>query len=76
MAARCTIRQSSPGFSTRACSQVANATWEIEAGSDLTLGATVIDWWKVTGRTENAFVVKDVDADRFFELFIERVGRL
>jgi purine nucleosidase len=60
-----------PGmFSGRQCNV------EIEAGSDLTLGATVIDWWKVTGRTENAFVVKDVDADRFFELFIERVGRL
>jgi purine nucleosidase len=48
---------------------------EIETGSDLTLGATVIDWWKVTDRTENAFV-GGVDADRFFELFIERVGRL
>jgi purine nucleosidase len=46
------------------------------AGSDLTLGATVVDWWKVTDRTENAFVVRDVDADRFFDLFIERVGRL
>ena len=49
---------------------------EIETGSDLTLGATVVDWWKVAGRTENAFVVKDVDSDRFFDLFIERLGRL
>ena len=49
---------------------------EIETDSDLTLGATVVDWWKVTGRTENAFVVRDVDADRFFDLFIERVGQL
>ena len=49
---------------------------EIETGSDLTLGATVVDWWKVTGRTENAFVVRDVDADRFFGLLIERLGRL
>lgn len=60
-----------PGmFSGRACNV------EIETGSDLTLGATVVDWWKVTGRTENAFVVRDVDADRFFDLFIERVARL
>ena len=60
-----------PGmFSGRKCNV------EIETGSDLTLGATVVDWWKVTGRTENAFVVRDVDADRFFDLFVERVGQL
>ena len=49
---------------------------EIETHSELTLGATVVDWWKVTDRPENAFVAKDVDSDRFFDLFIERVGRL
>ena len=48
----------------------------IETVSDLTLGATVVDWWKVTGLPENAFVVDSVDSDRFFGLFIERVGRL
>ncbi|MDF1608305.1 nucleoside hydrolase [Hoeflea sp. YIM 152468] len=49
---------------------------EIETGSELTLGATVIDWWKVTKRPENAFVAREVDADRFFDLLIERLGRL
>lgn len=49
---------------------------EIETGSELTLGATVVDWWKVTDRKENALVIGGVDADRFFDLFIERVGRL
>lgn len=49
---------------------------EIETGSELTLGATVVDWWKVTGRAENAFVARDIDADRFFDLLIERLGRL
>ncbi|MBU4531411.1 MAG: nucleoside hydrolase [Hoeflea sp.] len=48
----------------------------IETGSELTLGATVVDWWKVTGLPENAFVVDSVDSERFFDLFIERVGRL
>ena len=57
-------------FSGRRCNV------EIETGSELTLGATVVDWWKVSGRPENAFVVGNVDADRFFDLFIERVGRL
>jgi purine nucleosidase len=49
---------------------------EIETGSELTLGATVVDWWKVTDRKENALVIGGVDADRFFDLFIERLGRL
>jgi len=53
-----------------------NCNVEIETGSELTLGATVVDWWKVTERPENALVVKDVDADRFFDLLIERLGRL
>ncbi|MBC7283252.1 nucleoside hydrolase [Hoeflea sp.] len=48
----------------------------IETDSELTLGATVVDWWKVTGLPENVFVVDSVDADRFFDLFIERVGKL
>lgn len=60
-----------PGmFGGRTCSV------RIETGSELTLGATVVDWWKVTGLPENAFVVDSVDSDRFFDLFIERVGRL
>lgn len=49
---------------------------EIETTSELTRGATVIDWWGVTGRPENAFVAGGVDADGFFDLFIERVARL
>lgn len=53
-----------------------NCNVEIETGSELTLGATVVDWWKVTDRKENALVIGGVDADRFFDLFIERVGRL
>ncbi|OCW57273.1 nucleoside hydrolase [Hoeflea olei] len=56
-------------FSGRKCNV------EIETVSELTLGATVIDWWKVTDRPENAFVVGGVDSDRFFGLFIERLGR-
>lgn len=48
----------------------------IETVSELTLGATVVDWWKVTGLPENALVVDSVDSDRFFDLFIERLRRL
>ncbi|WP_322990105.1 nucleoside hydrolase, partial [Hoeflea sp.] len=49
---------------------------EIETGSELTLGATVVDWWNVTDRPDNAFVAGDVDSDRFFDLLIERLARL
>ncbi len=49
---------------------------EVEVASPLTVGMTVVDWWQVTGRKHNARVMKDVDADGFFALLAERVGRL
>ena len=49
---------------------------EIETTSDLTLGATVVDWWQVTERPHNALVMRDVDAEGFFDLLIERLGNL
>jgi purine nucleosidase len=48
----------------------------IETQSELTLGMTVVDWWSVTGRSANALVIRDVDHDGFFDLLIERIGRL
>ena len=48
----------------------------IETQSELTLGATVADWWGVTGRPANAFFVGGIDADGFFALLTERLGRL
>lgn len=49
---------------------------EIETGSELTLGMTVADWWRVSGREPNATFMGDLDADGFFALLTERVGRL
>jgi len=48
----------------------------IETQSELTLGATVADWWGVTGRPANAFFVGGIDADGFYALLTERLGRL
>lgn len=48
----------------------------IECSSPLTLGMTVVDWWAVTGKPANAFVVRDLDADAYFDLVIDRMGRL
>lgn len=49
---------------------------EVETASELTLGMTVVDWWGVSGRRKNATVMRDIDADGFFELLTERVARL
>ena len=49
---------------------------EIETGSDLTLGMTVADWWRVTDRAPNALFIGDVDADGFFALLTARLARL
>lgn len=57
-------------FSGRECNV------EIETVSPLTLGMTVIDWWRVTDRKPNALVLRDGDDAGFFDLLIERVGRL
>jgi purine nucleosidase len=49
---------------------------EIESASELTMGMTVVDWWGVSGRPNNALVMRDIDADGFFVLLTERLGRL
>ncbi|TQN60153.1 nucleoside hydrolase [Agrobacterium tumefaciens] len=49
---------------------------EIEVSSELTIGMTVVDWWRVTERSANARVMRNVDADGFFELLTERFARL
>ena len=49
---------------------------EIETASELTLGMTVADWWRVTDRPANATFMGSVDADGFFDLLTERLARL
>ncbi|MBS0123045.1 nucleoside hydrolase [Thetidibacter halocola] len=49
---------------------------EIETNSPLTLGMTVADWWRVTGRSPNAMFMGSVDDEGFFALLTERLGRL
>jgi purine nucleosidase len=52
------------------------ANVEIETVSELTMGATVIDWWGVTDRPKNALVLGDVDAEGLFRLLTERIATL
>lgn len=57
-------------FSGRHC----NVT--VETASELTMGMTVADWWGVTNRPKNATYMRDIDHDGFFELLVDRIGRL
>jgi purine nucleosidase len=45
--------------------------------AELTVGMTVVDWWQChRPQAPMPRVMKDVDADGFFALLAERVGRL
>lgn len=48
----------------------------VECSSPLTLGMTVVDWWSVTGQPANALVLRDINVEGYFDLVIDRLGRL
>ncbi|MGL4312285.1 MAG: nucleoside hydrolase [Paracoccaceae bacterium] len=48
----------------------------IETTGEYTLGMTVADWWRVSGRDANALFIGSVDRDGFFALLTERIARL
>jgi purine nucleosidase len=48
----------------------------VETMSELTMGMTVADYWRVTDRPHNVHYLRHADADGFFELLTERLGRL
>ena len=48
----------------------------VETEGTHTLGATVVDWWGVTGKPPNAHWVTEVDGKGVLGLLIERIGRL
>ena len=49
---------------------------EVETGSPLTRGATVVDVNRVTGRSPNAHVAVDIDGPAFADRLLERLYRL
>jgi purine nucleosidase len=57
-------------FAGRACRV------DIETTGEVTLGRTVVDWRDRLGRPPNAMVINRVDAEGFFALLTERLGRL
>jgi len=49
---------------------------EIETAPGPTQGMTLVDWWGVTDGTPNALVMNEIDSDGFYDLLVERIGRL
>ena len=56
-------------FETKRCNV------SVETTSELTMGHTAVDFWHVTDRTPNVEWTYSVDADGFYDLLIERLGR-
>jgi purine nucleosidase len=48
----------------------------IECESELTMGMTIVDWWKVTDRKPNATVCRSIDAQGLFDLLTVRIAKL
>jgi inosine-uridine nucleoside N-ribohydrolase len=46
---------------------------EVEVASDLCRGRTVVDLWRRTDRAPNAWVGVGLDAEKFFDLLVERI---
>jgi purine nucleosidase len=48
----------------------------VELSGDQTLGMTVVDWWGVLKKEPNVQLLREIDAEGYFELVIERLGKL
>lgn len=49
---------------------------EVETASPLTRGATVVDWWGVSGRAANALYITEADAEGVFALLTDCLAKL
>jgi len=59
-----------PGlFKTKLCNV------SVETESELTIGHTAVDFWHVTDKPRNVNWAYEVDADGFYDLLTERLGR-
>jgi purine nucleosidase len=56
-------------FRTKVCNV------SVETESELTIGHTAVDFWHVTDKPRNVNWAYDVDADGFYALLTERLGR-
>jgi inosine-uridine nucleoside N-ribohydrolase len=49
---------------------------EVDCASELCRGRTVVDLWRISGRSPNAHVGVEVDGPAFLDLLVERIGSL
>ncbi|BAK82791.1 nucleoside hydrolase [Komagataeibacter medellinensis] len=49
---------------------------EIETGSPLTMGMSVVDWWGISRKPKNALFMRDVDVEGVYDLIVDRLSRL
>ena len=56
--------------------RTAHRNVEIDCGSELCRGRTVVDLWRVSGREANAHVGVEVDGPAFLDLLVERISSL
>jgi len=56
-------------FETRDCNL------SVETESELTIGHTAVDFWRVTDRPHNVSWAYEVNADGFYALLMDRLGR-
>ena len=49
---------------------------DVEIASENSMGATLVDYWGVTGQPANATWMHTIDADGFYALLAERLARL
>ena len=48
----------------------------VEQTSELTLGATPVDWWGITGKTPNVYYIDSIENDGFYALLAEKLATL
>lgn len=53
-----------------------NVNVEVEIHAEMTMGATVVDFWDVTDRAPNANWIHKIDDAGFYDLLVERLARL
>ena len=55
--------------------QTKKVSIQVETGSRMTLGHTAVDYWGVTSNERNVAWATTVDAEGFFDLLLDRLGR-
>jgi inosine-uridine nucleoside N-ribohydrolase len=53
-----------------------NCNVSIETNSELTMGASIVDYWNLTNKKKNVFWINKVNTSGFFDLLLEKIAKL